>query len=58
MFSIFKSNPTKKLHKIYGIKLEEAMLAQRKGDIHSYSSLTAEAEEIWNQIQQLESNQK
>jgi hypothetical protein len=58
MFSIFKSDPTKKLHKSYGIKLEEAMLAQRKGDIHSYSFLTAEAEDIWKQIQQLESDLK
>lgn len=58
MFSLFKSNPIKKLHKTYGIKLEEAMLAQRNGDINSYSMLTAEAEEIWKKIQQLEKNNK
>jgi hypothetical protein len=30
------------------------MLAQRKGDIRSYSMLTAEAEQIENQIKVLE----
>ena len=36
------------------MKLEQAMLAQRKGDIKSYSLLTAEAEKMWEQIQALE----
>jgi hypothetical protein len=54
MFSIFKSDPTKKLRKIYGKKLEEAMLAQRKGDIKSYSMITQEAHNIWQEIQKLE----
>ncbi|WP_300479083.1 DUF6435 family protein [Shewanella sp.] len=54
MFSIFKTNPLKKLTQQYNAKLEEAMLAQRKGDIRSYSMLTAEAEQIENQIKVLE----
>ena len=54
MFSIFKSDPAKKLDKLYRSKLEEAMHAQRKGDIRSYSMLTAEAEQIENQIKVLE----
>ncbi|MEN8616381.1 DUF6435 family protein [Shewanella baltica] len=54
MFSIFKKNPLKKLTQQYNAKLEEAMLAQRKGDIRSYSMLTAEAEQIENQIKVLE----
>ncbi|SFG48563.1 DUF6435 family protein [Neptunomonas qingdaonensis] len=58
MFSIFKSSPTKKLHKTYSIKLEEAMMAQRNGDIHAYSLLTEEADKIWKEIQQLEKNHK
>lgn len=37
MFSIFKSDPTKKLRKQHALKLENAMLAQRKGDIRTYS---------------------
>ncbi len=54
MFSLFKSNPTKKLRKQYDIKLEQAMQAQRRGDIKSYSMLTAEAESLWSEIQKLE----
>lgn len=58
MFGIFKSNSTKKLRKTYDIKLEQAMLAQRKGDIKTYSMLTAEAEELWSQIEALEAQDK
>ena len=54
MFGLFKSNPTKKLKKTYDIKLEQAMHAQRKGDIKLYSMLTAEAEAIWKEIEKLE----
>lgn len=54
MFSIFKKNPLKKLTQQYNAKLEQAMHAQRKGDIRSYSLLTAEAEQIKNQIKVLE----
>jgi len=56
MFGLFKSNPTKKLRKTYDIKLEQAMHAQRKGDIKTYSMLTAEAESIWKQIEEIEKN--
>lgn len=55
MLSIFKSDPTKKLKKQYAEKLEKAMLAQRNGDIRSYSMLTAEAEEI---REKLENNER
>jgi hypothetical protein len=51
MFSIFKRDPTKKLKKMHSIKQEQAMLAQRKGDIKAYSQLTADAEEIYKQIE-------
>lgn len=54
MFGIFKSDPTKKLKKQHAIKLEEAMWAQRKGDIRLYSQLSLEAEEIYNKIEALE----
>ena len=54
MFSIFKSNPIKKLNKKHEMKLEEAMHAQRNGDIKSYSQLTFEAEQIEQEIRQLE----
>ncbi|MDG1938425.1 MAG: DUF6435 family protein [Pseudomonadales bacterium] len=58
MFSIFKSDPKKKLRKTYDILLERAMLLQRKGDIMGYSKLTAEAEAIWQEIQALEADSK
>ena len=58
MFSIFKSDPTKKLRKLHESKLEQAMLAQRNGDIRTYSMLTEEAEELWKKIQNLETPPK
>ena len=57
MFGLFKSNPTKKLRKQYDAKLEQAMHAQRKGDIKSYSMLTAEAESLWADIEKIEAEQ-
>ncbi|WP_155859039.1 DUF6435 family protein [Enterovibrio calviensis] len=54
MFSFFKSDPTKKLRKTFNAKLEEAMKAQRNGDIRSYSTITEEAEQIWQEIEKLE----
>ena len=58
MFSLFKSDPIKKLRKAYDIKLEQAMLLQRNGDIRNYSAKTAEAEAIWAQIEALEALDK
>jgi hypothetical protein len=58
MFSIFKKDPIKKLDKLYESKLEEAMYAQRKGDIKSYSMITAEAEKIKVKIETLQNNVK
>jgi hypothetical protein len=58
MFSIFKSNPIKKFQKLHSIKLEQAMQAQRKGDIRSYSSLTAEAELLHAEILALTNSTK
>lgn len=54
MFSWLKSDPVKKLRKAYDQKLEQAMHAQRNGDMRLYADLTAESEEIWQKIQQLE----
>ncbi|MEC8229997.1 MAG: DUF6435 family protein [Pseudomonadota bacterium] len=55
MFGLFKSNPTKKLRKQYDALLEKAMHAQRNGDIKTYSMLTAQSEELWKEIERLES---
>ena len=54
MFSIFKANPIKKLNKQLSIKLEQAMNAQRNGDIRTYSQLTFEADQIDKKISELE----
>lgn len=53
MFGFFKSDPAKKLRKEYDRKLEQAMLAQRKGDIEQYSMLTMEAEKIWSELEKI-----
>jgi hypothetical protein len=50
---IFKTDLLKKRRKVYDQKLEQAMQAQRKGDIKTYALLTAESEAIWTQIEQI-----
>ncbi len=57
MFSFFKKDPTKKLNDLYERKLEEAMLAQRNGDIRSYALITSEAEGIRERIKTIEAQQ-
>lgn len=58
MFSLFKKDPIKKLNKRYDEKLEQAMYAQRNGDIKSYAMITAEAEKIKDDITALENATK
>ncbi len=58
VFSIFKKDPIKKLDKLYESKLEEAMHAQRNGDIKSYAMITAEAEKIKVRIIALQTSTK
>jgi hypothetical protein len=53
MFGLFKANPEKKLQKKYEKLLEQGMQFQRKGDIKSYSMVTAEAEAVLAEIQAL-----
>ena len=43
MFGLFKSDPKKKLDQQYKALLEQAMQAQRSGDIRKYSELTEQA---------------
>lgn len=50
MFSLFKKNPIKKLNKLYTVKLEEAMQAQRNGDMKAYAMITDEAQSIYKKI--------
>jgi hypothetical protein len=56
--SLFKRDPVKKLRKAYMAKLEQAMKAQRGGDIKSYSFLTSEADVMHKEIIKLEANVK
>ena len=59
MFSFFKSDPTKKLKKQHAMLLEQAMHAQRGGDIRTYSKLSTEADEVYKKIEEIEaSNEK
>lgn len=44
MFGLFKQDPKKQLEKEYRALLEQAMQAQRSGDIRGYSELTEKAE--------------
>jgi hypothetical protein len=57
MFSIFKRDPIKKLNKLYDEKLEQAMFAQRNGNIKAYSMITEEAENIALQIKVLKNTE-
>ncbi|NDV92489.1 Lacal_2735 family protein [Alteromonas sp. 345S023] len=57
MFSLFKSNPSKKLRRQYDKLLERALHAQRNGDIKTYSMLTAESDALLKQIETIENNQ-
>ncbi|MFT6464719.1 DUF6435 family protein [Halopseudomonas sp.] len=54
MFGLFGSDPAKKLRKAYNAKLEAAMLAQRNGDIRTYSLLSQEADSLWRELEPLE----
>ena len=45
----------KKLKKRHSILLEQAMQAQRRGDIRTYPRLTEEAEALYGEIQALRS---
>jgi len=57
MFNFLKRNPTKALRKQYAQKLEQAMHAQRKGDMRLYAELTDESEKIWAEIERVEAAQ-
>jgi hypothetical protein len=54
---MFKKDPSAKLQKEYQTVLEQAMLAQRKGDIRLYSELSDKAEVIANTLDTLKKDQ-
>lgn len=53
MFGWLKRDPIEKLDKQYKAKLQEAMEAQRNGNIRLYADLTHEAESISKSIETL-----
>lgn len=46
MFGLFRKDPAKKLQNDYESILSQAMIAQRNGDIRTYSELSEKAEAI------------
>lgn len=57
MFSLFKKDPVAKLQKQHKAVLEQAMQAQRKGDIRLYSELTDKADSLIKSIDELKKPQ-
>lgn len=53
MFGLFKKDPVKKLEKQINLKLEQAMQAQRSGDIQGFALLTKEAEGLQAELANL-----
>jgi hypothetical protein len=53
MFNFFKTNPIKKLQKLYAVKMEQALQAQRNGKMGLFAELSAEAQDILNRIKVL-----
>ncbi|MDB4511976.1 DUF6435 family protein [Arenicella sp.] len=49
----FKKDPSKQLNKEYQAILEQAMQAQRKGDIKLYAELTDKADGVLKKIEEL-----
>ncbi|MBD1390779.1 Lacal_2735 family protein [Neiella sp. HB171785] len=58
MFNLFKSNPSKKMRKERDLLLKNAMLAQRRGDIRTYSMLSADADQLSREIDELEQHRE
>ena len=56
MFSIFKSDPVKKLKKKRSQLLEEAMQVQRSGDLKLYATKMEAIEKLEKEIAELQAN--
>lgn len=53
MFKFLFGDPVKKLEKMYANLLEKAMHAQRNGDMALFAKLSAQAEEIGIQMDEM-----
>tara|TARA_B100000925_G_scaffold286847_1_gene265182 strand:+ start:1960 stop:2136 length:177 start_codon:yes stop_codon:yes gene_type:complete len=56
MFGLFKKNESSTLQKKYEDLMKKAVEAQRKGDIALFSELSAQAEEVGREIDNLNSS--
>ena len=54
MFSLFKSDPVKKLKSKRSKLLEEAMHVQRSGDLKKYASMMEEVDKLEQEIKDLQ----
>lgn len=54
MFGLFKSDPIKKKNAEYAKLTEEAMHAQRNGNIELYAELSQKADNVAKEIDKLE----
>ena len=53
MFGLFKSDPVKKLQKQYERLSEQAMGAQRSGNMERFAQLTSQAEAVGKELDAL-----
>ncbi len=51
MFGFLKSNPLVKKKKQHAKLQEQAMFAQRNGDMRKFAELTLQAETMWKEIE-------
>jgi molybdenum-dependent DNA-binding transcriptional regulator ModE len=54
MFGIFKRDPVEKMRKEFSRLSEQAIQAQRNGNIALYSELTKKADDLMDEIEKLE----
>ena len=50
MFGLFKADPRKKLSQAIDRKRQEAVTAQRSGDMRTYASISAEIEALEDKL--------
>jgi len=57
MFGLFRANKAQKLKKRYHVLLEQAMEAQRSGNIRLYSELSEQADGVMKELQEAEKSE-
>ena len=54
MFKLFRKSPLQRLQKEYALRLEQARDLQRGGDIKGFAAMSAQAEDLLKQIDEIE----